>query len=676
MDPFKGVLCFDFETSSACDIKAGAWAYSEHPTTIVYVACMAYAERAGRYDHREWWPGGQLDAEVVDFIRAGGILVAHNVGFERSIWANLLLEQGWPGTDAGQWCDTQKLGLAVNQPLALEGLARALGCPVQKDKEGAKLMKRMASPVADGEGGWVYDRDPDHLMRLHQYCRDDVAATLDCYFRLPALSVREALVARVDQRINERGVYLDQDFAAKCLGVTAARSAELADEAFAATGGWLSNSTAAPALKAWLKSQGVVLPKVVRKNVRGEHKASESVAKAVVVELLGDPDLPAEVRQVLENRVEANKVTSLAKLKRVPTMVGTDGRLRHALHFHGAHTGRWTSSGLQVHNLPKDNMEPGERALVRLVLSCGDLDGLKLATERPLDAVSQSLRSVIAAPPGRELVAGDFSGIEARVIAWLAGQDDILAEFAAGTDVYAYTAARIGSTSRQLGKVCVLALGYGMGPLKFASTAAAAGIHLENKQARAIQQFWRQTNHSIVEFWARLEEAARDAIDNPGTAFQVGLVYVMVKGDCLLLRLPSGRALRYWRPRIVPAVKEVKTINEDGEVVTVTMHVEEVRFFTMGKDKKSMAPESTYGGKLAENVTQGAARDLLADALVRVDGVEPYEVVMHVHDSIAAEVPEGGGSVDEFCALMVDSPRWADGLPVAVDGYRDVRFRG
>lgn len=680
MDPFKGVLCVDIETSSLCDIKQGSWAYSLHRTTIVYCVSFGYAEGPERFYVHTWEPGDELEQveELVGFIRAGGRLLAHNAGFEKSIWTNILAPAyGFPMFEPGQWADTQTLGLAINMPFALEGLCKALGTPIKKDEEGNKLMKAMAKPKVDKKTGAIeYDQDPLHVARLIEYCELDVRATLSAYFRLPPLSVDEKLVAAVDERINERGVYLDQVFAGQCLDVVDRRAHELANETFEATGAWLANATSTPALKKWLKDRGVKLPMVARKTKKGMTK-SETADRNTVLKLLEDRELPADVRAVLDNRVEANKATSLAKLKRVKTMVGGDGRLRYALQYCGAHTGRWTSSGLQVHNLPKNRMEPGESALVHEVLTQGSLEGLKMAVDRPLDAVSQSLRSVIAAPPGRELIAADYSAIEARVIAWLAGQGDVLALFEEGRDVYVDAAHKAGSTNRQLGKVCVLALGYGMGALKFVGTAAGWGIVLSLKEGRAIQKAWREGNPYIVQFWRELEDAARDAIENPGRQFRVGsFLTALVHKNVLLLRLPSGRCIRYMRPKIVPTIKKIKTVDDDGNVVEREMHTNEIRFWTMGKDKKRMERESTYGGKLAENVTQAVSRDLLAAALVRIDPVEPYDLVMHVHDSIAAEVPAGGGNVQEFCYLMEERPKWARGLPIAVEGYRDLRFRG
>lgn len=764
MDPLRGVLALDFESCSALDIDNGAWAYSQHPSTKFWCACFGYAEtKDGPRRWFDWLPGQPLPGDVFAFIVNGGPLIAHNASFERSMWANIATPRaGWPVPHRLQWRDTQALGLAVNLPLSLEGLAKALGCPTKKDTEGAELMKKLAVAKVIDDRTIYPEPTPAQLERLVDYCRQDVAATLDCFFRLPALSVDENRLYLADSRVNERGVWLDQAFAGECLRITSTRAKELETEAFGASGAELKDSTGTPQLKTWLKARGVTLPKVrkkhtphewqwcerannaalfdvlalpklppdvrtllvtappatgldtkVRNRVRAWVKRAgrepdrvlvrkklepvwrwvETADRNAMLELLERHDLPADVREVLEVRQEANKATSLAKLKRVPTMTGTDGRLRFALQFCGAHTGRWSSSGLQLHNLPKNKLKtplgPVPKGtvdvypeLVLLALQQGSLGLLKFLHKRPLEAVSQSLRSVVAAPPGFDVIGGDYAAIEARVVAWLAGQFDVLDLFAKGEDVYTHAARNVGSDVRDLGKVCTLGLGYGMGPVKLMSTAAAPpyNIRLEPKESARVVRAWRATNSAIVELWAALEEAAFDALASPERTVKAGPHLVMFyKGACLFLRLPSGRCIRYWRPRIVQVEKTFKTIDEAGNIVEATRVSDELQFFTMGDDKTSMVVESTYGGKLAENATQAVARDLLGCALSRFDSLEdskPYRVVMHVHDSIAAEVPTGTGDVAEFERIMAECPPWAVGCPVKAEGYRAARFKG
>lgn len=684
MDTYQDILGLDIETCSAADIKStGAWAYSQHPSTSIYCVVFGIARKGRDPWFFRWEPGEELPARLVEFIQAGGRLLAHNVSFERSIWTNILVPRhGFPLVALDQWADTQAMAAAYNLPLALAGLAKALGAEAQKDKEGAALMRVLAQ--ASDDGARPAEATAVAVKRLADYCQRDVETMLACYSRMAPLSITESRVWAVDQKINHRGVLLDLDLAAKCRMVSEQRKKELATETFKLTHGELANSTAAPALKKWLVARGVDLPTVTRKKADGSFHRTPSADRASVEQILADlptlsllqgEETARLVDAVLRNRLEANKATSLAKLARVASMVGHDGRLRNALGYCVAHTGRWSSSGFQIHNLPKSRMTPVAQETILAMLQRGSLEGLKLVSDSPLESISQSLRSVLIAPPGRELIGADFSAIEARVIAWLAGQEDILEEFYKGTDVYVYTAEALGSDDRQLGKVCVLALGYGMGALKFVQTANAWGVPIDAKTGITIQRAWRQTNTQIVDFWGALEDGFRQALADPHHVVTVGYLRLFYDGQAVRLRLPSGRDIFYWRPSLRWTTKEFKTLDEHGNVVSIERDVQEIRYFTVAPDKSRMQSEVTYGGKLAENATQAVARDLLGEALVRLDR-DPYEVVIHVHDSIAAEVDEGCGNIDEFMELMAHPPTWAAGCPIAVDGYRGVRFRG
>lgn len=668
----------DIETASEADINVGAWAYSQHPSTIVHCVSFALCEGADKPRIRiDWHPGEKLDDRVRHRAVMCRPFVAHNCLFEWSIWTNILVPQyGFPTVLDTQWLDTQARAVSFNLPHALEGVAKALGCEAQKDLEGAKLMKQMAKATPDGEGGWIYDRDPARLARLTDYCWGDVDSMMDVFYRLPAMHPFEAAVWVADQEINRRGLYLDQRFAAQCLKIAEQRRIVLTEQVKTDTNDELSGVTSVPALKKWVTERGIVLPKVARRKKDGTVTKTETLAADVIADIIKAEDTPEVVRTVLAARAETGKLTSLAKLKRVASMVGSDGRLRGALRYQGAHTGRWASSGLQVHNLPKNKLDPQEVELAMLAIEQGDLELLQMFTHQPLSYLSQCLRSVITAAPGKDLIAADYSSIEARVIAWLAGQEDILQVFREGRDVYTYAANKVGSDDRQFGKVMTLALGFGMGDVKFHSTAAGWGTKLTLKEARKFKRAWREANTEIVSFWYALENAALTAVQNPGEAQRVGKYLTLVAGkQSLRILLPCGRSLYYHRPHIKHVKKKFQVVNEDGEIETKEMEGDELRFFTVGKDRKSMVPESTYGGKLSENVTQAIARDLLAAALVRLQKTE-YKAIVHVHDSVAAEVPEGTGDVKEFERLIAQSPAWAAGLPIAAEGYRSKRFKG
>jgi hypothetical protein len=386
----------------------------------------------------------------------------------------------------------------------------------------------------------------------------------------------------------------------------------------------------------WLKYRGVVLPKRTRKKKNGSYHKTETIDKLAVVELLRG-ELPDDVRQMLRNRAEASKAASLAKLNRVEPMVGTDGRLRFALNYCGAHTGRWTSEGLQLHNLPKNQLTAAASALVRDLVEAEDPQGLEMVEARPLEALSQMLRSVVVAPPGRELIGADFSAIEARVCAWLAGQDDVTAFFhefdaqrrAGGKpkDFYVFTAESIDSDERQLGKVAALALQYGMGDVTFAGTAAKWGVPLTLLRARQVKLSWRLANRCIAQWWRDLEDAAFAAVLEPGSRHRAGRVSFRSTGKVLLMRLPSGRCIRYWQPSIVLKTRVFQLVDDEGKQVQKSVTREELQFWKPARG--AMVAETTYGGKLCvaagTKVFTGRGwvpiQNVLSDDLVH-DGVE------------------------------------------------------
>lgn len=670
------ILGVDLETVSAADLRRdGAWAYSTHPSTRVWGAVFGLSTGRGNYRLHRWAPGEDLPSWAVAHIRSGGPLLAHNAAFEHAVIANLLGPQhGWPVPTPDAWHDTAAMAAAANLPTSLEGVAKVFKRATKKDTEGGDLMRALSKAVPDGAGGYLYpDMSAEDRHRLMSYCETDVVAMLDVYHLLPKLGTVEQLVWRADRRINTRGVYLDLRLADAMARMVEDRKEELGLQAFGASAGALANAVSAPGMKTWLQERGIELPYTVRVDKEGKRTKTPTIDRAAVLKLLDQEGLDQNVRSVLEARLESGKATSLAKLKRIPSAVAADGRLRNVLHYCAAHTGRWASRHLQIHNLPKDKLG-GARSFVESMVRAGDIEGLQLVADRPLDALSQMLRSVIAAPPGRELICADYSAIEARVVAWLAGQLDVTALFRAGEDVYVAAAAKIGSTNRQLGKVCVLALGYGMGVVKFATTAAAAGIVLPLKEARRIQQLWREANDRIVQFWLDLERAVRECVTTPGTVRRVGWLVVRSNRANFTIELPSGRRLYYWRPRIKAVLKRFETVNEAGEIVTSEREMQELQFFR--PEGKGMVIDNAYGGKLVENVTQAVARDLLAEATVLLDESDTYDVVLHVHDSIAAEVDAGDGDVDEFCELISTPPTWAHGLPLKAEGYRAKSFRG
>jgi DNA polymerase len=309
------------------------------------------------------------------------------------------------------------------------------------------------------------------------------------------------------------------------------------------------------------------------------------------------------------------------------------------------------------------------------------LDEIDLTIGSPLNVISDCLRAMIVAAPGHDLVAADFANIEGRVLAWLAGEDWKLDAFRAydeghGADLYklAYAraygleAADITKDQRQVGKVMELALGYQGGVGAFQTMARGYGVKITDEQADEIKTRWREAHPATKLFWRQLERSAIHATEDPGRVTKAGKILFRKNGSFLWARLPSGRSLCYPYPRIVE--KTLPWRDEHGEPATG----QALEYDGVDPVTKHWGPTDTYGGKLAENVTQAVARDILAAAMLRLEQ-HGYPIVMHVHDEIVAEIPEDHGSVEEMERIMEETPQWAAGLPIAAEGWRGKRYR-
>jgi DNA polymerase len=676
----REILCIDYETASHADLpKVGSAAYAEHPTTRALCAAFTFLvlDRSGRQTTAEWlWqPGQKVPPSVVSWIRLGKPCLAHNAAFEIEMTKAGLIP-GLPLPAIEQWHDTMALAASLNLPQSLDGLTKALGLPEAKDKEGHTLMMKLCKLHADGTH--VHPPEDGELDRLGLYCLRDNRAQLAAYKVMPGLSVAERATWVADTKINERGVFLDQPFIAalaKVAGLQRKGVYGATLEATAVLPGDKAIIDPVAEAKAFVKGMGIELPR--RK--RADGKWSESLDLDSCYELLDHGlDLPPAVAKVLTHKIEMGKLTSLAKLDAATRLVSRDGRVRWQLRYCGAsQTGRWSAKGLQLHNAPKDRRSYEHSQLVRALVQKGALTFLSQCevNQNVLSALSLSLRSMIAAPTGFELIGGDYSAIEARVLPWLAFDNAKLQVFADGVDIYVLSAAAVGSTVRNLGKVQELALQFGMGDIKFRDTAAGYGVDLELLEARRIKRLWRDRNSLTVNFWKDIEDTARNLIlGKPGRAAPVGRCTLRRTAERLVLELPSGRQLSYWHPRVVPQVKQMPYVTDEGLVEVGDMETQTIQFW--GPRGAKMVLKETYGGKLAENATQATARDLLAHALCTVDAHPTYTPVMHLHDAACAQVRLGEGDPAEFCQLLTDQPRWADGLPIDAEGYRSPVFLG
>lgn len=634
------ICSVDFESRSAVDLrKTGVYVYAEDPSTDVW--CMAYSWDGE--DVRIWKPGDPIDTELENWIVEGGKLQAFNAAFERIIWNKIMAPRyGWPRTKSSQWYCTMAQASTAGLPRALGQAAAVLGVEEQKDKAGQALMLRMARPRrTNPDGTHVWWETEDKVEALVRYCAQDVRTEMDVSTHIPYLSDSERQLYLLDQRINDRGVLLDRDLLDRVRTLADESKAEIDAEINRLTRGEVRSATNGMHLVAWLRKYGVL---------------TKSVDKQAVAEILAVADLHPVIRRVLELR-QAGAKSSTAKLNAMEYAASEDGRMRGLLVYHGAATGRWSGKLVQPQNFPRPVRKQAE--LDEII---GKLQAGESVTEHGhgTEIAADLLRSMIIAAPGHRLMFADYSAIEARVLAWMAGQKDLVETFAKGGDVYRKMAAAIYDTTpeqvtdnqRQIGKMATLGCGYGMGGKRFAEQCAAMGIAVDVEEAKRIVSIYRRENDQIASYWNRLEEqfleSAREAVG---------------QGEPIVrLTLPSGRSLTYRNPRI-----------EKRETPWGTQQ-DAVKVDTLNSVTRQWVSQMIWGGLLVENVVQATARDLMAGAMMRLEQ-GGYPVIMSVHDEIICEVPEDFGSLAEMIATMTEPPAWARGCPIAAEGQEGPRYR-
>ncbi len=683
------VLHIDFETRSVIDLKeVGVHEYAKHPTTDLW--CAAYA-----FDDEEpdvWLPPDPMPQRLSDHVRSGGEIRAYNSQFERVLWREVLTPRyGWDEPELEQFQCVMARAYAMSLPGDLGGAAAAVGLDAQKDGAGQRLMLQMCRPRAEKPLTW-WDQ-PEKVDRLIQYCKQDVVVEQQLDKRLLNLSESEICVFSLDQRINDRGVRIDRDLCRSSIQVVSKTQERLDAEMRELTKGQVSACSNVNELVAFLRTQGV---------------ETESVAKAALLELL-DGDLPERARRALELRQEAAK-TSTAKIRQMLNRSERDGFMRGNLQYHGAGTGRWAARGAQLQNLPKPTKGRTARDFDLMVdlLSTADVNAIDMFYGRPLTVVADCIRPMIMAPDDCEIYAADFSSIEARGVAWLAGQTDKLERFRNKEDLYCFFAQRIygreiikgrDTAERDVGKVGDLAGGYGGGVGAFSKMAKQGGIDLDKiakpiwesasaehfeKAARAydkrksgyglsreawiacelLKLIWREQNPKVPQLWRDLEDAAIDAVGNPGKVTQIpnGKIKFRRAGSFLFCRLPSGRAISYPYPRLVeketPWGARVPGIVYKG-VDGVTKKWQDQQF---------------YGGLSAENVTQGLCRDIMVEAMFRLEEYK-YSVVLTVHDEVVTYTKKGIGDLNQFTNILTIPPHWCADMPISGESWRGLRYR-
>ncbi|MEI6781257.1 MAG: DNA polymerase, partial [Verrucomicrobiota bacterium] len=434
------------------------------------------------------------------------------------------------------------------------------------------------------------------------------------------------------------------------------------------TGGIVGKCTEVALLVQWIRSQGVEI---------------KGAAKADVLDALESRDLPAAVRKALELRKEAAR-SSTAKLLAMQDRASADSRVRGIHQYHGASTGRWAGRGVQPQNLPRPRPGIKPRDVHDMIGMLKNPELLDMSYGPIMDAMADCVRGMIVPEPGHDLIAVDFSAIEARVLAWLAGEERVLDIFrthgriyeAAAAGIYHCDMKEVTKDQRQIGKVAVLALGYGGGVGAFQSMARNYNITIKDIEADDIKRAWRLANPAIVKYWWALERAGMDAVTQGGThtAGPVGRQVAFKKvGSFLWCRLPSGRVLCYPYPEVRALLTPNGSERDSLTYMTVVSNIK-AKLIEDPASSGTWKRVATYGGSLAENVTQAVARDLLASAMLRL-AEHDAKIVLHCHDEVVIEAPICSWSVSEVEALMAEAPAWATGLPLAAEGWRGTRYR-
>lgn len=702
----------DFESGSPTDLKkTGVYVYAEDPRTRVWG--FRYSWGDGKV--YEWRPGYEDPHVLLEWIATGKLFVAHNAGFERTMWNTVLRKAHphWPEVIIDQQDCTLARASAVTLPPGLGLLGKVLGLDVLKDEEGAKLMLRMAKPRKvheDGRVEWWHEGDVAAHDRLMDYCGTDVLAEIEADKNLPHLTEHEEKIWKLDQLINDRGVRIDLD--------AAARAAELVDHAKLRTNvkmreltnGEVKKVSDRNGLIAWFRRRGHDITSINKGN-------SEELL--LMSKYTGDP----LAEEVLELRNSAGK-TSVAKYAKMLECTCEDGRARGLLAYHGATTGRWAGRLIQPQNLPRMDIEHDEfqinyvvDLLTKPVPVSEVYDLIELGIGPPMPWLSKTLRTMFIAEKGNTLYGGDFSNIEGRGNAWLANETWKLDAFRAfdakrGEDLYKLAYAEsfgvhvsdVGKTERQIGKVEELALGYQGSVGAFINMAAVYGLKphmlvqpildavtaqewdsvaklygptpdkygLPEEQWTALKTVvnrWRGAHPNIVQGWWDLGDAAIAAVSKPGSMHYVysGRVCYMCLDGWLYCQLPSGRVLSYASPFIREKKREL--VNAAGETYERVDYA--VHYFTMFEGR--WVEDSLYGGKQCENVVSGTCRCLLDRAMLRVEAAG-YPLVLTVHDELVSEVPMGFGSVREYIELMAQGEEWATGFPIAAAAWSDPRY--
>ena len=666
MPTFMGI---DIETYSSTPLpRCGVYRYCDAPDFEILL--FSYAFDDAPVETVDLACGESLPKEVLLALEAPNVLkVAYNAQFERVCLSKYLGH--W--LDPHQWRCTMVMAASLTLPGRLADVAVALGTAEKKMEEGKELIRYFSFPCkpTKANGGRTRNRPsdaPEKWAVYKQYNAQDVEterAIRKALEKYP-LPEQEWAYYALDQQINDRGVRVDKQLVKNAIAADAVFAQATYQRAKELTG--LENPGSVMQLHRWLRERGVQLSTLLKKEV--QRKLAEMDEDA-------QPDAQADeaAREMLRLRLEMSR-SSIKKYEAMARCVCKDGRIHGMFRFYGAsRTGRFASQIVNLQNLRRNDME--DLALARSLLREGRAEELSMLYASAADVLSELVRTALIARKGCRFIVADFSAIEARVLAWLAGEEWRLKVFEEGGDIYCASASQmfhvpvekhgVNGHLRQKGKISELALGYG-GSIGALQAMGSREMNIPDEELKPLVDGWRKANPRIVQFWRSVGDAAMKAV-RERTTVRAGKVTFCCKDGVLFAKLPSGRTLAYIAPRL-----------ETGRFGSAVITYQSYDKTEKAADEEEEAPvtrrwqrEETYGPKIVENLTQAIARDLLCAAMMNLEAAG-YRICMHIHDEAVIEMPIGQGSLEDACRLMAIAPVWAEGLPLRADGEDDLSF--
>lgn len=619
-----------YAASEQFEILLFAYSLNDEPTKIIDLAS-----------------GEKMPDEIMKLLTDDSVIkTAYNAAFERNCinryFGLSLKPEGWR-------CTLVQASM-LSLPLSLEGVGEALKLDKKKMSEGKELIRFFCMPCKPSKSNGGRTRnlpsdEPEKWELFKTYCIRDVDVEKQIRNKLSKFPIpdREQELYCMDQRINDRGIMVDPELITHAVACDLLYKETATKKAYEISG--LENPNSVAQLKGWLARKGIEI---------------DSLAKAAVEELVENTD--GDVAEMMKLRLALSK-TSVKKYEAMERSVCPDGRVHGLLQFYGANrTGRWAGRLVQIHNLPQNHMEDLE--LARSIVKEGRYDLVELLYDSIPDVLSELIRTAFVAKPGCRFIVSDFSAIEARVMGYLAGEGWVMEEFRGAGKIYEQTASKMfhipieeitkGSPYRARGKVASLACQYGGAEGALISMGALNFV--EEEELKGLVQSWRTANPHIVNYWYEIDGAVKAAVKERKMT-KVGMVTVYYQSGMLKIALPSGRVLSYVRPRM--------TVNRFGS--------ESVSYEGVGMNRKWTRIES-YGAKFCENIVQATARDVLAEAMLRLEK-KGFDIVCHIHDEVVLEVLEGTSSVEEVNEIMAVCPDWCEGLPLKAAGFESPFYK-